>query len=147
MNNNINGYYKREQTPYHGVTYVIPITWVTVSGSQTISLPRGIIFDMYYYYSSPGGDGLYSGKPLSSLDLGLQRSWLKGKLNTKVNFYDLLNDYKITRIFRQKDIINNRLSHWFGMQRLGLTISYSFGRSTYKAKQTGRNEEEIRAGM
>jgi hypothetical protein len=147
MNNNLGGYYKKEQTPYHGVTYKIPITWFTINGSQVFTLPKGFTFDIYYYYRPRGGDGLYIEKPLSYIDLGLQKTWLKGKLNTKLNYYDLLNTYRITRTFREKTIIDNRLTHWFGIQRLAITASYSFGRSTYKAKQVNRNEEENRAGM
>ncbi|HEX2627629.1 MAG TPA: outer membrane beta-barrel protein [Chitinophagaceae bacterium] len=147
MSHNIGAYNRKEQTPYHGVTYAIPIKTFTISGSQVFSLPKGFTFDLYYYYSSPGGNGLYTGKPISNIDLGLQKTWLKGKLNSKINYYDILNKYQTTLVFREKSIINNRLSHWFGTERVVITLSYNFGRSTYKAKQTGRNEEEARAGM
>ncbi|WP_165759058.1 TonB-dependent receptor domain-containing protein [Niastella yeongjuensis] len=147
MSNTLAGYYKKEQTPYHGVTYTIPITWFTVSGSQVFSLPRDFTFEVYYYYSSPNGDGLYFGRPLSYIDLSLQRSWLKGRLNTKVNYNDILNTYRVQRIFREKSIIDNRFTHWFGIRRAILTVSYSFGRSTYKGRQINKNEEENRAGM
>jgi outer membrane receptor protein involved in Fe transport len=147
MNNNLGGYYKKDQTPYHGVTYKIPVTWFTINGNQVFTLPKGFTFEIYYYYRPRGGDGLYIEKSLSYIDLGLQKTWLKGKLNTRLNYYDLLNSYKITRIFREKTIIDNRLTHWFGIQRMAITASYSFGRSTYKAKQVNRNEEENRAGM
>jgi outer membrane receptor protein involved in Fe transport len=147
MSNTIGGYYKKEQTPYHGVTYTIPITYFTVTGSQVFNLPKEFTFDMYYYYSSPNGDGLYFGRPVSSIDLGLQRSWMKGRLNTRVNYYDILNTYRIERIFREKNLIDNRLAHWFGNRRVVLAVSYSFGRSTYKAKQINKNDEENRAGL
>jgi outer membrane receptor protein involved in Fe transport len=145
MNNNLGGYYKKEQTPYHGVTYRIPITYFSVSGSQVFSLPKGFTFDVYYYYRPHGGDGLYFEKSFSYIDLSLQKTWLKGKLNTRLNYYDILNTYKIRRIFREQSIINNRFTHWFGQQKLAITMSYSFGRSTYKAKQVNKNEEENRA--
>jgi hypothetical protein len=147
MNHNIGGYYKREQTPYHNVTYRVPITYFSVTGNQVFTLPKAFTFDIYYMYTSPNGDGLYTGKYISNIDLSLQRTWLKGKLNTKINYYDLLNTYRVTRIFREKSIINNRLSHWLGLQKMAITLSYSFGTSTYKAKQTGKNEEENRAGF
>lgn len=147
MNNNIGLYYKREQTPYHDVTYAIPITYFKITGNQVFALPKAFTFDIYYMYTSPNGDGLYFGKYISNIDLALQRTWLKGKLNARINYYDLLNTYSVTRTFREKSIINNRLRHWIGMQRLAITLSYSFGTSTYKAKQTGKNEEETRAGF
>lgn len=147
MSHNIGGYYKKEQTPYHNVTYSIPITYFSITGNQVFTLPKAFTFDLYYMYTSPGGDGLYTGKYISNIDVALQRTWLKGKLNTRINYYDVLNTYRVTRIFREKSIINNRLSHWFGVQRLAITLSYSFGTSTYKAKQAGKNEEESRAGF
>ena len=147
MSNTLAGYYKKEQTPYHGVTYTIPITYFTVTGSQVFTLPKEFTFDVYYYYSSPNGDGLYFGRPVSNIDLGLQRSWLKGRLNTRVNYYDILNTYRFERIFREKSLIDNRLAHWLGVRRVVLTVSYSFGRSTYKAKQINKHDEENRAGM
>jgi outer membrane receptor protein involved in Fe transport len=147
MSNTISGYYKKEQTPYHGVTYTIPLTWFTVSGSQVFTLPKGFTFDVYYYYSSSNGDGLYFARPISYVDLSLQRSWLKGRLNTKINYNDILNMYRNRRIFREKSIIDNRFEHWFGNRKVVLTVSYSFGKSTYKAKQINKNDEENRAGM
>lgn len=147
MNYNINGYYKKEPTPYHNATYAIPITAFTTATTQVFTLPKGFTADVYYYYTSPRGDGLYIGKPVSNLDLGLQKSWLQNKLNTRINYYDLFNTYTVTRIFREKSIINNRLSHWPGVQRLVITVSYNWGRSTYKARQIRKAEEENRAGI
>lgn len=147
MNYNINGYYKKEPTPYHNATYTIPITAFTANTTQVFTLPKGFTADVYYYYSSPRGDGLYIGEPVSNLDFGLQKSWLQNKLNTRINYYDVFNTYTVTRIFREKRIINNKLSHWPGVQRLVITVSYSWGRSTYKAKQVRKAEEENRAGI
>jgi hypothetical protein len=84
---------------------------------------------------------------MSNIDLGLQKTWLQGKLNTKINYYDIFNSYKVGYIFREKSIIDNELGHWFGTQRVALTVSYSFGKSTHKARQNNKNEEEGRAGM
>jgi outer membrane receptor protein involved in Fe transport len=147
MQHNIRGAYKKELTPYHGVNYNIPITDYTVSGSQTFTLPQAITFDISYYYHSLSGNGLYIIQPIGSLDLGLRKTWMKGQLNTRINFYDILNTNKIKYIFREKRIINNELGHWFGNRKLVLTLSYNFGNSTHKARQRQKNEEESRAGM
>jgi len=147
MSHNIRGNYKKEITPYHGVTYAIPIYNYTISGSQVFTLPLGMTFDISYYYRSISGSGLYIIKPEKNVDLGWQKSWMQGKLNTKINYYDIFNTYLIALIFREKKLIDNQLSHWAGNRRITLTFSYNFGKSTYKAKQTGKNEEEGRAGM
>jgi hypothetical protein len=147
MNHNIRGVYKKEQTPYHGITYAIPIFEYTISGSQVFTLPKEITFDISYFYRSLGGNGLYISKPMSSIDLGVQKSWIKGKLSSKINYYDILDTYKVNFIFREKSIINNEMVHWFGNRRVAVTLSYNFGTSTHKGRQSSKDEEERRAGM
>ncbi|WP_159442253.1 outer membrane beta-barrel protein [Chitinophaga niabensis] len=147
MQHSIRGAYRKEQTPYHEIIYTIPITDYTLSGSQVFTLPHAITFDLTYYYKSRSGNGIYRIKPLSSIDLSLQKSWLKGKLNAKISYYDILDTYRVYYIFREKQILNNELSHWFGNRRVVATLNYSFGRSTHKGKQNSKNEEENRAGM
>lgn len=147
MNHTITGYYTKEQTPYHGVTYSIPVKHYSISGSQVFSLPRGFTFDLSYYYRSIDGNSLYIFKPIYNIDLGLQKSWFKGKLNSRLNFYDISNNYQVHYIFREKSIINNELDHWFGARKVGLTLGYSFGKSTHTARQNSKNEEENRAGL
>lgn len=147
MQHNIRGAYKKEQTPYHGITYAIPITDYTISGSQVFTLPKAITFDLSYYYRSYSGTGLYISKPIGNIDLSLQKSWMKGKLNTKIGYYDIFDTYRIRFVFREKRIIDNQFYHWFGNRRVALTLNYSFGKSTHSSKQNSKNEEENRAGM
>ncbi|PWV56869.1 TonB-dependent receptor domain-containing protein [Chitinophaga sp. S165] len=147
MNHNIRGAYKKELMPYHEVNYEIPIYDYTVSGSQVFTLPREITFDISYYYRSLSGNGLYVWRPVGNVDLSLRKNWLNGKLNTRINYYDIFNTYRIKFIFREKQIIDNELQHWFGIQRVAFSVNYSFGRSTHKGKQQRKNEEENRAGM
>ncbi|MBO9154798.1 TonB-dependent receptor domain-containing protein [Chitinophaga sp. GCM10012297] len=145
MNYNVRGSYKKEPTPYHGVTYTIPITDYSLWGSQVFSLPRAFTFDISYVYKSRSGNGLYRIRPYGKVDLGLQRSWLNGKLNTKINVFDIFDTYRSYYIFREKQILNNELNHWFGNRKLAVNITYSFGRSTHKTRQSDRSEEENRA--
>jgi outer membrane receptor protein involved in Fe transport len=147
MSHNLGLYYQKEPTPYHGSTYAIPITHYSISGTQVFTLPAAFTLDVYYRYRSVTGNGLYIMKQQSNIDLGLHKTWLKGKLSTTINYYDIFNAYVVAYIFREKSIIDNEFVHWFGTQRVSLTVNYSFGKSTYKARQTNKNEEEGRAGM
>lgn len=148
MNNNIRGSYKKEKTPYHDVTYDIPITDYSISGSQVFTLPKAITFDISYFYRSRSGNGLYNIKPIGNVDLSLQKSWMKGKLNSRISYYDIFDTYRVRLVFREKQIIDNELNHWFGNKRVALTLNYSFGKSTHSGKQGRKNnEEEGRAGM
>lgn len=144
---NISGDYRKEQIPYHGVTYAVGVTNYAIRGNQVFTLPKGFTFDIYYAYRSLSGTSLYIAKPLWNVDLSLQRTWLKGKLNTRLNYYDIFNSTAFSLIFREKQIMDNRFSHWYGQRRVVLSMNYSFGKSTYKAKQVNRNEEENRAGL
>lgn len=139
--------YKKELTPYHDKTFSIGIWDYTVNGSQIFNLPGGFNADITYKYQSPGGNGLYNTKSYFYIDLGLQKTWLGGKLNTRFNYYDIFNGFEVQYIFRDKQIINNELAHWFGTNRVSATIIYSFGNSTYKIRQGNRAEEEGRSGM
>ena len=147
MNHTIGVYYIKEQTPYHGVIYRIPVRSYTISGSQVFSLPGGFALDLSYYYRSKGGNGLYIYKPMWNIDLALQKTWLKGKLNSRLNFYDLFDSYRVYYVFREKRILNNELQHWFGTRRVALTLGFSFGKSTHTAKQSSKTEEENRSGL
>lgn len=144
LNHTLSINYKKELTPYHDVTYSIGITQYTISGNQVFSLPKGFSLDLYYRYLSRGGNGLYFSRPYLNVDLGLQKTWLKGKLNTRLNYYDIFDEYEIHFIFREKQIIDNELKHWFGSNRVALTVSYNFGKSTHKLRQGSKNEEEGR---
>lgn len=145
MNHTIGGYYIKEITPYHGVEYAIPIKRHAITGNQVFTLSKDFTFDIYYNYRYNNGSGLYIIRPIGNIDLGLQKTWFNGALNTKLNYYDILNTYEVYYIFRETNIMNNRLKHWFGNRRLAITLSYNFGKSIHTARQSSRNEEESRA--
>lgn len=145
-NHNLGVYYNKELTPYHGVEYAIGITDYSINGSHVFTLPRGIVADLSYMYKSKTGNGLYYIEPLGSVDIGLQKNWWQGKLNTRFNFYDLFNTFIRRLDFRQKSIINNRLSHRFYLKRAVVTIAYSFGKAKRNPKQNKTTEEEGRLG-
>jgi hypothetical protein len=143
---NLGLYYHKEQMPYLGKTYAIGVTDCTINGSQVFTLPKGITTDLTYRYGSKSGNSLYIFRPYGSADIGLQKSWLQGRLNTKLNAYDIFNTHAVRRVFRETAIIDNRLTHWFATQRVVLTVGYNFGKANYKIKQNTATEEERRAG-
>ncbi len=58
------------------------------------------------------------------MDISLQKTWLKGKLNSKLNVYDIFDDYRVKYIFREKQILNNELQHWFGNRRVVAALTF-----------------------
>jgi hypothetical protein len=144
MNNNIAFYYNKELTPYFGNTYEIPVYNYTVNGSQVFSLKNWIL-DVSYTYESKSGSGLYIFAPVYGIDFGVQKTWLKNRLNTKLTLYDAFDNIKRRFIFREKSIINNDFYHYFASQRLVFSLTFNFGSSTYKTKENKKNDEENRA--
>jgi len=144
MNNNIGLYYNKELTPYFNQTYLIGIFNYNINGSQVFSL-KDWLLDVSYSYESKSGNGLYVFKPVYGIDFGVQKAWLKNKLNTKLMLYDAFNSIKRRLIFREKSIINNDMYHYNAAQRLVFSLTYNFGSSTYKIKENKRSEEENRA--
>jgi len=143
-NNSIGLYYNRELTPYLDKTYQIGIFSYTINGSQVFSVKDWLV-DVSYSYESKSGNGLYVFRPVYGLDFGLQKAWLKNKLNTKLTLYDAFDSIKRRLIFREKRIIDNDMYHYNGVQRLVLSLTYNFGSSTYNIKDNKRNDEENRA--
>lgn len=144
MTHNLGLFYNKELTPYFGKTYRIPIHNYTINGSQIFSL-KSWLLDVSYSYESRSGNGLYIMAPVYGIDFGLQKAWLKNKLNTKLTLYDAFDNLRRRLIFREKSIINNDFYHYFAAQRLVLGITYNFGSSTYKSKENKRSDEENRA--
>ena len=144
MNNNLGFYYNRELRPYFGRTYKIPIYNYTLNGSQVFSL-KDWLFDVSYTYESRSGNGLYIMKPVFGVDFGLQRAWFKNKVNTKLTLYDAFDSIKRGLVFRDKTVFNNDFYHYFGAQRLVFALTYNFGSSTYKARESKKTDEENRA--
>lgn len=144
MNNNITFYYNKELTPYFGNNYEIPIYNYTVNGSQVFTLKNWIL-DVSYTYESKSGNGLYVMAPVYGIDLGVQKTWLKNRINTKLTLYDAFDNIKRRLIFREKSIINNDFYHYFASQRLVFSLTFNFGSSTYKARENKKSDEENRA--
>lgn len=136
--------YNKQLMPYFDKNFEIGVVDFSINGSQVFTLPRGFLLDLSYRYKSKSGNSLYYIKQAWSVDMGLQKSWLQGKLNTKLNFYDMFASYAVQLTFREKSIIDNQLSHRFGTQRGVITVNWNFGRSTYKGKQQKNSEEESR---
>ncbi|SFH28054.1 outer membrane beta-barrel protein [Pedobacter insulae] len=144
MNNNAGLYYNRELRPYFGNIYQIPIYNYTLNGSQVFSLKNWLL-DISYTYESKSGNGLYIMKPVYGIDFGLQKTWLKNKINTKLTLYDAFDNIKRRLIFRDKTMFNNDFYHYFASQRLVFSLTYNFGSSTYKARESKKSDEENRA--
>jgi hypothetical protein len=144
MNNNVGFYYNKELRPYLDKTYSIAVVNYTINGSQIFSL-KDWLLDVSYSYESKGGNSLYISKPIYGIDFGMEKAWLKNRINSKLTLYDAFDNIKRRLVFREKSIINNDFYHYFSSQRLVFSLTYNFGRSTFKAKESKKSGEESRA--
>ncbi|RFS26957.1 hypothetical protein DVR12_04020 [Chitinophaga silvatica] len=147
MNFNIEGYYRKERTPYLDTVYAIPVLDAAGSGSQTFTLPKNWTLDIFMYYHTRGGNSLYYIRPFGNIDIGIRKSWLNNRLQTKLNAYDLTNSNVSSLRFRDKNVMDNRFTHWYGQRRVVLTMILNFGKVIKEDKIKPKGEEERRVGI
>lgn len=146
MTNNFGVYYDHSAIPYQGKTYEKSVSYLKLTGSQLFTFAKNYLINLSYNYQSESGNALYSIKPLYSIDFGIQKTFLKGALNTKLNFEDIFFSSYQEYIFREKALLDFSYYNKNLSQRAVLSLTYNFGKSTYKAKQKARTEEEGRVG-
>jgi Outer membrane protein beta-barrel family/CarboxypepD_reg-like domain len=147
MQNNLNINVNTSKITYLEKVYERTVGSFSLSGSQTFSLPKQIIFDLSYDYNSANGDALFDTKALYSINLGLQKSFFDKQLNVQMNFNDIFYTYVPQISFREPTVYNWNSMQRYGTRRFVLQLSYNFGKSTYKTKQKQNSsaDEENRA--
>lgn len=141
----ITGYYNDEYRPYLDEVFALKVYSYEIRVNQVFSLPKGYTVNLFANYESKTGNSLYIIKPRYTVDLSLQKSWFDNKLNTKISYNNIFDSYNQQLEFRHKQIMDNRLTHWWDSSRLIISVVYSFGSSRYQAKELQKTEEENRA--
>jgi len=139
------GYYNDEYRPYLDEVFALKVYNYEVRVNQVFSLPKGYTVNIFANYESKTGNSLYIIKPRYTVDLSIQKSWFDNTLNTKIGYNNIFDSYNQQLEFRHKQIMDNRLVHWWDSSRLILSIGYSFGSSKYQTKELQKTEEENRA--
>ncbi|MBP2618509.1 TonB-dependent receptor domain-containing protein [Chryseobacterium jejuense] len=145
MTGQITGYYNDEFRPYLDEVFALDIYNYEIRLNQVFTLPKGYTVNLFANYESKTGNSLYIIKPRYSIDLSFQKSWLDNKLNTKLGYNNIFDSNDQSLEFRHKQIMDNRLRHWWDSSRFFFSLSYVFGGSKYQAKEIQRTEEENRA--
>ncbi|BAP29082.1 TonB-dependent receptor domain protein [Chryseobacterium sp. StRB126] len=139
------GYYNDEFRPYLDEVFALDIYNYEIRLNQVFTLPKGYTVNLFANYESKTGNSLYIIKPRYSIDLSFQKSWLDNKLNTKLGYNNIFDSNDQSLEFRHKQIMDNRLRHWWDSSRFFFSLSYVFGGSKYQAQEILRTEEENRA--
>lgn len=100
--------------------------------SSTISLPKKWKLDLSYWYNFQNRTTIYKSKPLSSLNLGIQKILANEKLVLKCAITDMFNDQKWEQSARTSNL--NLLSYrkWES-RNVTLSLSFRFGNDKIKA--------------
>ncbi|PKF75513.1 outer membrane beta-barrel family protein [Chryseobacterium sp. PMSZPI] len=138
------GYYNYEFRPYLGEVFTLGIYNYEIRLNQTFSLPKGYTVNLFANYESQTGNSLYIIKPRYAVDLSVQKSWLKNKLNTKIGYNNIFDSYDQSLEFRHKQIMDNRFTHWWDSSKLFISASYNFGNSKFQVKEIQKTDEENR---
>ncbi|WP_223558242.1 TonB-dependent receptor domain-containing protein [Chryseobacterium lathyri] len=139
------GYYNDEFRPYLGEVFALKVYNYEIRINQVFTLPKGYTVNLFANYESKTGNSLYIIKPRYTVDLSVQKSWFNNTLNTKISYNNIFDSYDQRLEFRHKQIMDNRLTHWWDSSRLIFSVGYSFGSSKYQAKELLKTEEENRA--
>lgn len=145
LQHNAGLYYNNNHIVYNGKEYSKGVVSYIIGGSQVFTLPKNITFDLSYNYYSANGDVFFKTNAMYDVNIGLQKTFFKDKLNTKLNFNDIFYSYVPKMTFQQTDILVFNSYQKYASRRLIVQLNYNFGKSTYKSRSKGRTEEENRA--
>lgn len=114
-----------------------------VQFNNYVSLPRGYVFMLDYMFNNGGSIGIYKYKPYHSLNVGIQKSFFKDRLDISLNANDLFRsmiykyDSQIGNIrFYQKEDQDERY--------FSVSLVYRFNKVKAKYRGVGAANEEIK---
>lgn len=120
----------------------------TIYQQHTFDLPAGFKFELSGWYSGPGvWGGVFKYDPSYSLDLGIQRKFLKDKLNVRLSANDIFYQSWWSGVSAFDGMVSKGSGRW-DSRRIGASISYRFGNDNVKSRQrqTGIEAESKRTG-
>jgi len=126
-----------------------PIDQSTLSfyAQNTFTLPLGLKLQVSGWYSSPYvWSGTYQSRSLGSLDLGLQRKFMQGRLSVRLSANDVLFTNPWRADMRYGGLYIDGTGGWES-RRMKLNVSYAFGSDKVKKardRKTGLEEEQER---
>lgn len=114
--------------------------------TSVFKLPKGITFDLSFYFQSPSIQSFYRTNSVYELSGGFQKSILNDRGGLTLTFSDIFYTY---RSFNSVSYLNIDLEQTQrrNTQGVKLSFNYKFGSSTFKqrSKRNGSADEENRA--
>jgi len=115
---------------------------------HTFSLPFDFKGEISGYYSGPGiWGGVFEYESNWSLNLGLQRKFLKDQLNVRISANDLFYETGWDGISAFNGLVSSGSGRW-DSRRVSISMSYQFGNQNVKSRKrkTGLEDEAGRVG-
>ncbi|MEK7254377.1 MAG: outer membrane beta-barrel family protein, partial [Bacteroidota bacterium] len=115
---------------------------------HTITLPWKLKGEVSGWFSGPGvWGGIFKYEPSWSLDLGLQRKFLRERLNARLSASDIFFQSGWSGFSDFAGLYSIGSGGW-DSRRVALSLSYNFGNENVKSRrrQTGMEEEAGRVG-
>lgn len=109
--------------------------------NQYFQLGKFYLLSLYYYHNSGGDQGAVRLKPYQMLNLSVQKSFWKDKLNVSFQAYDIFH----TLQFREKETINDiffRQTENYSLWNYSISFVYRLNSSTirYKGKSSVKDD-------
>jgi len=116
--------------------------------AATFNFPSGIIFEMFAVENSPRYTLQGSSPSFSILGAGLRKQILKKKASIGINTLEPFNKYKHFDTDISSPGFSQRSTFAFPFRSVGLTFSYSFGKTTFSNPQQkkGVNNDDMKQG-
>lgn len=118
-----------------------PVAYFTLNNDFT--LPAGFIFSLTGDYHTGGNEGPVQTLSSGTLNIGLRKSWLNGRLQINLDGSDLLHTSRRGGI-RYSLSCKHAYTDTFNSRSISLSVLYRFNATRSKYKGTGAANDEIR---
>ncbi|HMO62928.1 MAG TPA: TonB-dependent receptor [Ferruginibacter sp.] len=148
---NFNGYYSHYKADFGGDSRVInlDVFAFNIYMQHSAKLGKGFSAELSGWYNSPSiWQGTFKSKEMWSVDVGVQKQFMGGKINAKISGTDIF----FTQKWRGESNFAGQLliaSGQFESRQVRLNVTYRFGSTQVKAarqRKTGLDEENKRVG-
>ena len=116
------------------------ITFV-LNTQNVFRLKKDWSIELGFYYRSKNLDDLLIQDPIFSLDAGIRKTCIDGKLSFALSFSDILWSTYQNQSYIFENINNQTTGRW-DTRRVRLSVSWKFGRSQFQRNDQKKSAEE-----
>ena len=148
MQNNISAGWRQSNVFYKtGIKTESKSFWLNTA--QNFVLPKDISFELSGFYYAGGNWGFYKYSPAGSLNLGIQKKFIKNRSTLSFNIRNILNTltFQYSAYKPEQNLIQKNRSD-YSYTNCSLSFTHNFGNDKVKGKRerlTGAEDEKGRA--